>query len=194
MMRNFQLRLSVTATALILAACASKEMPPVQAPAASAPAVSASSRPAPAVATAPRARPATAPQILPGSEKDFEVNVGDRVSFAFDRSILDQAARTTLQKQAAWLARYPRVTLQVEGHCDERGTREYNLALGARRAQEVKDYLVTLGVAPGRLTTISYGKERPTCVASDEACWSKNRRAVSVVSNTATSPNVAMGN
>jgi peptidoglycan-associated lipoprotein len=135
------------------------------------------------------------PGIIAGSLKDFEVNAGDRVFFAFDRTNLDDSARATLQRQAAWLARYPGVTLNVQGNCDERGTREYNIALGARRAEEVKDYLVTLGVAPARLTTISYGKERPVCVDSNEACWSQNRRVVSVVGNTAqASPNVAMRN
>ena len=179
------------AVLLMVAACTTKEAPS-PAPIASAPAPSApATRPAPAVATAPRERPAPAPQIVPGSAKDFKVNVGDRVFFAFDRTNLDQAARAILQKQAAWLARYPGVTLRVEGNCDERGTREYNLALGARRAEEVKDYLVTLGVAAARLTTISYGKERPVCVESSETCWSKNRGAVSVPGNTA-GPNVAM--
>jgi peptidoglycan-associated lipoprotein len=184
-------RFAGIAAALILAACATKEAPPPMTTSSTSPPAPAASRAAPVVATAPRERPAPTPQIIPGSAKDFEINVGDRVFFAFDRTTLDQAARATLQKQATWLARYPGVTLKVEGDCDERGTREYNLALGARRAEEVKDYLVTLGVAPARLTTISYGKERPVCVESNEACWSKNRRAVSVPGNTA-GPNVAM--
>ncbi len=125
--------------------------------------------------------------ILPGSVQDFTENVGDRVYFAYDRSDLDDADRMTLQKQAAWLQRYPNVTLVIEGHCDERGTREYNLALGARRAQATKDYLVSLGVNAARLDTISYGKERPVCSESNEACWAMNRRGVSVIKGGAVS-------
>ncbi|MGQ0742372.1 MAG: peptidoglycan-associated lipoprotein Pal [Alphaproteobacteria bacterium] len=120
--------------------------------------------------------------IVPGSKRDFEVNVGDRVFFDYDRSDIRPDAAATLQKQAAWLARYPSVTLTIEGHCDERGTREYNLALGARRASTTKEYLISLGVSPSRLETISYGKERPTCVESNEGCWQQNRRGVSVIS------------
>jgi peptidoglycan-associated lipoprotein len=119
--------------------------------------------------------------IVPGSLEDFRVNVGDRVLFDYDKSDLTEADRGTLQKQAAWLQRFPTVTLIVEGHCDERGTREYNLALGARRAQAVKDYLTSLGVSGARLDTISYGKERPVCVESNEACYSQNRRGVSTI-------------
>ena len=109
------------------------------------------------------------------------MNVGDRIFFEYDKSDLTDAARTTLQKQAAWLQRFGAVTLAVEGHCDERGTREYNLALGARRAQAVKDYLASLGVSAARLDTISYGKERPVCVESNEACYAQNRRGVSTI-------------
>ena len=126
------------------------------------------------------------PTVIPGSVRDFEVNVGDRVFFQYDKFDLDDGAQTTLQKQAAWLKRYPAVVLTVEGHCDERGTREYNLALGARRADSVKEYLTSLGVSGARLTTISYGKERPVCTVSNEACWSQNRRGVSVIKNGAT--------
>ncbi len=107
------------------------------------------------------------------------------------RRNLDDSARSVLQKQAAWLERYRNVTLQVQGNCDERGTREYNLALGARRAVSAREYLVSLGVAPGRVDTISYGKERPVCSESSEACWAQNRRALSSISGE-TSPNVAM--
>jgi peptidoglycan-associated lipoprotein len=120
---------------------------------------------------------------VPGSQEDFVVNVGDRVFFDLDKSDIRPDAQATLQKQAAWLAQYPQKTLTVEGHCDERGTREYNLALGERRANAVKKYLVSLGVDASRLTTISYGKERPVALGSDEASWAQNRRGVSVVTN-----------
>ena len=122
------------------------------------------------------------PVITPGSLTDFQQNVGDRVMFGYDRSDLDDSSHQTLQKQAAWLQRYQSVVLTVEGHADERGTREYNLALGARRAQSVKDYLVSLGISAARLETISYGKERPVAVCNDISCWSQNRRAVTVLS------------
>lgn len=118
----------------------------------------------------------------PGSDGDFVVNVGDRVFFDFDKYSLSSEARATLERQAAWLKKYSGVTIAVEGHCDERGTREYNLALGERRANSVKDYLVALGINPGRVRTISYGKERPVALGSSEAAWSQNRRGVSKVS------------
>jgi len=114
---------------------------------------------------------------------DLSINAADRVFFAFDKSDLDDAARNTLQKQAEWLQRFPTVLLTVEGYGDERGTREYNIALAARRAATVKDYLVGLGVTAARLRTISFGKERPVCADSNESCWSQNRRAVSVIAN-----------
>lgn len=110
------------------------------------------------------------------------MNVGDTVYYSFDSSNLDDPARAVLQKQAAWLERYRNVTLQVQGNADERGTREYNLALGARRAASARDYLVSLGIAPARVTTISYGKERPICSESTEPCWAMNRRALSAIS------------
>jgi peptidoglycan-associated lipoprotein len=125
--------------------------------------------------------------IVPGSLQDFQVNVGDRVFFEYDKSDLTDAGRATLQKQAAWLQRFGAVTLTIEGHCDERGTREYNLALGARRAQQVKDYLASLGVAGARLETISFGKERPVCVESNDACYQQNRRGVSTIKSGAVS-------
>jgi peptidoglycan-associated lipoprotein len=128
-----------------------------------------------------------APAVVPGSMMDFEQNVGDRVFFAYDRSDLNDRDRQTLQKQAAWLQRFPTVMLTIEGHADERGTREYNLALGARRAQAVKDYLASLGVSAARLETISYGKERPVCSQSNEVCWAQNRRAVSTIKSGAVS-------
>ena len=119
--------------------------------------------------------------VRPGSEEDLVQNVGDRVFFDFDRSDLKPEARATLERQAAWLKQYSNVRLQIEGHCDERGTREYNLALGERRANATKNYLVALGIPASRLSTISYGKERPAVLGSNEAAWAQNRRAVSVV-------------
>lgn len=117
----------------------------------------------------------------PGSQQDFVVNVGDRVFFQNDSSDLTSEARGTLDRQAAWLARYPRYAVTVEGHADERGTREYNIALGARRAAATRDYLIARGVPSSRLKTISYGKERPVAVCDAESCWNQNRRAVTVL-------------
>jgi peptidoglycan-associated lipoprotein len=169
-------------SAVLAAACASKPTSPAMS-VATAPAPTARPAPPPPPRATPApTREATQPAILPGSLKDFQVNVGDTVYFSFDSSNLDDAARAVLQKQAAWLDRYPNVTLQVQGNCDERGTREYNIALGARRAASAREYLITLGIAPGRVDTISYGKERPVCAESTEACWAKNRRAVSAIS------------
>ena len=124
---------------------------------------------------------------IPGSAEDFRVNVGDTVHFAYNEYGVQDNDKNTLQKQATWLGRYPQVRVTVEGHADERGTREYNLALGARRANAVKEYLVSLGVSTARVDTISYGKERPICTQSDESCWSQNRRGVTVVMNGANS-------
>jgi peptidoglycan-associated lipoprotein len=117
----------------------------------------------------------------PGSQQDFVVNVGDRVFFEEDSSDLSGQARATLDKQATWLRQYARYPVTIEGHADERGTREYNLALGARRAQSTRDYLVARGVDGTRLRTVSFGKERPVAVCSDISCWSQNRRAVTVL-------------
>jgi peptidoglycan-associated lipoprotein len=117
----------------------------------------------------------------PGSAQDFVVNVGDRVFFETDATDLTQRARETLDKQAQWLGRYNRYSFTIEGHADERGTREYNIALGARRAQVVREYLVARGVESHRMRTISYGKERPVAVCNDISCWSQNRRAVTVI-------------
>jgi len=117
----------------------------------------------------------------PGSAEDFVVNVGDRVFFELDSSALDADARTTLERQAFFLRKYPSVSITVEGHCDERGTREYNLALGERRASAVRDYLVSLGIDPSRVVTISFGKERPVNPASTEQAWAENRRGVTVL-------------
>lgn len=133
--------------------------------------------------TATQSAPA-AVQIQPGSQEDLVVNVGDRVFFDFDKSNLRPEARETLTKQAAWLSKFPGVRVVIEGHCDERGTREYNLALGERRANSVKDYLVALGINPARLKTISYGKERPAAIGHNETAWAQNRRGVMVVEST----------
>ena len=119
---------------------------------------------------------------VPGSQEDLEEQVGARAFFGFDQYSLDSIARATLEKQAAWMQANPSVKVIIEGHADERGTREYNLALGDRRANAVKDYLVALGVNPGRIQTISYGKERPRALGSTEAAWAQNRRTETVVS------------
>jgi peptidoglycan-associated lipoprotein len=123
----------------------------------------------------------------PGSAQDFVVNVGDRVFFESDQSDLTATATATLDKQAAWLQRYPRYSFMVEGHADERGTREYNFSLGARRAQTVRDYLQARGISGSRMRTVSYGKERPVAVCNDISCWSQNRRAVIVLDTGASS-------
>jgi peptidoglycan-associated lipoprotein len=127
---------------------------------------------------------ASAGMATPGSQQDFVVNVGDRVFFETDSSELTVQARSTLDKQAQWLSQYGNYTFTIEGHADERGTREYNIALGARRAQTVRDYLASRGVQPGRMRTVSYGKERPVAVCNDISCWSQNRRAVTVLGAT----------
>jgi len=119
--------------------------------------------------------------ITPGSQEDLIVNVGDRVFFNYDSSDLDSDAQELLQDQVAWLKQYSDVSVIVEGHCDERGTREYNLALGEKRAQSVKNYLVSLGISSDRISTISYGKERPAVVGSNDGAWAQNRRSVTVV-------------
>jgi peptidoglycan-associated lipoprotein len=123
----------------------------------------------------------------PGSYQDFASNVGDRVFFETDSTELTAKGQATLDKQAAWLNQYSRYSFTVEGHADERGTREYNFALGARRGEAVKDYLVAKGVAASRMKTISYGKERPVAVCNDISCWSQNRRAVTVLAGAPTS-------
>ena len=117
----------------------------------------------------------------PGSAQDFTVNVGDRIFFDTDSTAIRADASQTLDRQAQWLARYPNYAITVEGHADERGTREYNLALGARRAAAAKSYLISKGVPAQRLKTISYGKEKPVAVCDDISCWSQNRRAVTVL-------------
>jgi peptidoglycan-associated lipoprotein len=117
----------------------------------------------------------------PGSQQEFLVTVGDRVFFETDSSNLTAEAQATLDKQAAWLNRYGNYRILIEGHADERGTREYNIALGERRASVVVNYLVSRGVNPGRITSKSFGKERPVAICNDISCWSQNRRAVTVV-------------
>tara|TARA_Y100000590_G_scaffold37823_1_gene40701 strand:+ start:51 stop:554 length:504 start_codon:yes stop_codon:yes gene_type:complete len=118
--------------------------------------------------------------IVPGSQEDLIVNVGDRVFFGYDSAELDQDAQELLQDQVAWIKEH-NVSVTIEGHCDERGTREYNLALGEKRAQAVKNYLIGLGVSSNNVSTISYGKERPAVVGSNEGAWSQNRRSVTLV-------------
>jgi len=117
----------------------------------------------------------------PGSTQDFVVNVGDRVFFDSDSSEINATGQGTLDKQARWLNQYGNYAFTIEGHADERGTREYNFALGARRAESAKNYLMARGVSASRIKTISYGKERPVAVCDDISCWSQNRRAVTVL-------------
>ncbi len=122
-------------------------------------------------------------QIIPGSQEDFLQSVGmngDRIFFDTDRFNIDTADQATLQTQAQWLAQYPNKTIIIEGHCDERGTRDYNLALGERRANAAKNYLASLGVDASRIQTVSYGKERPAASGSNEQAWAQNRRAVTI--------------
>ncbi len=126
------------------------------------------------------AAPATT-TVTPGSVADFRQNVGDRVFFDTDMSTLREDGRATLNRQAEWLKKYSNYQVTIEGHCDERGTREYNLALGERRANAARQYLVAQGIPAARVKTISYGKERPDPVGSDEAAWARNRRAVTAL-------------
>lgn len=119
--------------------------------------------------------------VTPGSEADLVANVGDRVYFALNRNTLSNDAQATLDKQAEWLSRYPQVTIEVAGNCDDRGTEEYNIALGQRRANAARDFLVAKGVAASRITTISYGKDRPTAQGDTEEAWAQNRNAITAV-------------
>ncbi|HEY1124642.1 MAG TPA: peptidoglycan-associated lipoprotein Pal [Sphingobium sp.] len=172
-MRKAPILLLVTTAALALSACAKKAPPELPKPPQDTPA------PTPTPTPAPTPTP-SGPR--PGSQADFIASVtSDRIFFDTDKSDVDDADKGTLQSQAAWLQKNPQVRVTIEGHADERGTREYNLALGDRRANAAKNYLASLGVDPSRMTTISYGKERPDALGSDEASWAKNRRAVSVV-------------
>jgi peptidoglycan-associated lipoprotein len=135
----------------------------------------------PPVATGETTTGAGAP--APGTVAEFVEVVGDRVFFGFDRADLSPDARATLDRQAEWLQQYPDVQVQIEGHADERGTRNYNLALGDRRASAVRNYLVASGIDPSRIATISYGEERPIALGSNEQAWAQNRRAVTVVTS-----------
>jgi peptidoglycan-associated lipoprotein len=168
-------KFAVLSAALLLAGCTHKQE-----------AVETAPPPAPPPQVASRPAPVTS-SVIPGSEQDFKVNVGDTVHFAYNEYAVQDTDKSTLSKQASWLSRYPSVKLTIEGHCDERGTREYNLALGARRANAVKEFLVAQGVSAARLETVSYGKERPICTDSTEDCWAQNRRGVSVISGGANS-------
>ena len=164
-MKNFAVgpKLAAIAFAIVVAGCATKPAPVAPTP-------------PPVAAPAP-----VAPSIVPGSAEDLRVNVGDTVHFDYDKYAVLDADKATLQRQAAWLAKFPNIKVTVEGHADERGTREYNIALGARRANSVKEYLVSLGVSAARVDTVSYGKERPVCTESTESCWAQNRRGVTVI-------------
>jgi peptidoglycan-associated lipoprotein len=155
-----------------LAACASKKPPP---PAPPPPPPPSNYQPPPPPPPPPVAQRRTGP--IPGSVEDFVVSAGDRVFFDFDQYSLRDEGKQILDRQSAWLSRYPQVAIRIEGNCDERGTREYNIALGARRADAVRAYLVGRGIAAARITTISYGKERPMDAGTDEDSWAKNRNA-----------------
>jgi peptidoglycan-associated lipoprotein len=156
--------LAVVALALAIGACANKELQPD------------------ASKLGPNAGRGGVP-ATPGSQRDFTQNVGDLVYFSSDSSDLTPEAQQTLTAQARWLQQYPQYTITIEGHADERGTREYNIALGARRAQSVRDFLARNGVNGQRIRTISFGKERPVAVCNDITCWSQNRRAQTVLNN-----------
>lgn len=156
-MRNIILALAAVAT---LAACASRPDPTPTGPVGP---------------TTPQVTQPSGP--APGSVEDFRVSVGDRVFFGYDRFDLSSEARAVLERQAAWLRRYPGVRVLVAGNCDERGTREYNIALGARRAAAARDFLVSLGIDGGRIESVSYGKERPLDARANEEAWSVNRNA-----------------
>lgn len=168
------LKFAALSVALVLGACTHKQEAVTTPP------------PPPVAAPAPAPAP-VASGILPGSAEDLRVNVGDTVHFALDQYNVEESDKALLGRQAAWLQKYPSVRVTIEGHADERGTREYNLALGARRANAVKEYLVSQGVSTGRVETVSYGKERPICTTSDEGCWSQNRRGVTIVTGGANS-------
>lgn len=163
----------IAAASTLAVACASKPKP--QPVAENTP--PAQEQPAPARPAPSQPVQATPSGPIPGSQQDFVINAGERVYFDLDQHTLRDDARPVLDQQAAWLNRYPNVSVRIEGNADERGTREYNFALGARRANAVRDYLVSRGVAPSRLDTISYGKERPINPGSDEEAWAQNRNA-----------------
>lgn len=156
----------ITSAAAAMAACASRPKPSL--PAAPPP------PPPPAAEAAPPPAP-VGETVLPGSERDFVVNAGDRVYFDFDKYEVRVDAQPILDAQSAWLKRYPVVQVRIEGNCDERGTREYNIALGARRANAIRDYLIAHGVTSDRITTVSYGKEKPIDTGTGEEAWAHNR-------------------
>lgn len=166
MRKSLPLAAALVTLAAMTSACASKK--PID------------TTPPPTADTAPRGP-------VPGSVADFQASVSDRVFFDVDQYSLRPDARATLEKQAAWLAKYPTVRVMIEGNADERGTREYNLALGARRASATKDYLVSLGVAANRVETVSYGKERPIDPRSNETAWSLNRNGHTSITSGAVS-------
>ena len=162
----------IAAAALVLAACETSSTADTSA-------AGGGEATKPAMAEKTETMTATRPTgPAPGSQLDLEVNIGDRVFFDFDKSNLKPEARTTIERWAAWLKTYPQNRVVIEGHADERGTREYNLALGERRANSAMEYLISLGVDANRVRTISYGKERPAVLGSNENAWAQNRRAV----------------
>jgi peptidoglycan-associated lipoprotein len=169
------MKFACLSAALLLAACTHKQE-----------AVNTAPPPAPPP-SAPMAPAPVTSSIIPGSAEDLRVNVGDTVHFAYNEYNIQEADKTILGRQSAWLQKYPSVRVTIEGHADERGTREYNLALGARRANAVKEYLVSQGVSAGRVETVSYGKERPICTESNDSCWAQNRRGVTTVTGGANS-------
>jgi peptidoglycan-associated lipoprotein len=181
-MLNSAVRFGLVAALVTVAACApkKKDLPPAPAPSVPVEApVAPQANNRPTTVPAPGAVGTTS---IPGSTADFVAQAGsDTVYFGYDSYELDEASRTTLGKQAEWLARYPNVKVTVEGHTDDRGTREYNLALGDRRANAAKNFLAAQGVDAARITTISYGKERPAVDGTGESVWAKNRRAVTVL-------------
>ena len=162
---------AIAAAAAFATACASSPEPET------------TTTPPPATTTPPPATttPTPPPGPTAGSVEHFRVNAGDRVFYDLDRHDLTMEARATLRAQAAWLNTYRDARIRIEGNCDERGTREYNLALGARRATAARDYLISQGVDPSRITTVSYGKERPVCRESNESCWAINRNATTTI-------------
>jgi peptidoglycan-associated lipoprotein len=171
--RRYAASVAALAALAFTAACASHPKPP---PAPPIPPPHAAQQPsAPYAAAPPEGAVNSAP--LPGTERDFVINIGDRVYFDFDQASIRADAEPVLSNQAAWLQRYPDVRVRIEGNCDERGTREYNFALGARRADAVRQFLVNHGVSGGRIATISYGKEQPLDPGHDETAWAKDRNA-----------------
>jgi peptidoglycan-associated lipoprotein len=172
-MTKFKTAMLLATAGLAIAGCA-KKRPPVLPPA----------PPSEPVSQTPYAPPGGNGEgaVTPGSNADFQRSVtSNTVLFGLDQYDIDPQARIILDNQADWLQRYPNVRITIEGHCDERGTREYNLALGDRRANAAKNYLAARGVAAVRMTVISYGSERPAATGSDEASWAQNRRAVTIV-------------